>query len=205
MSLFPPPGNGWEDRAPSRANVAATRPRPWRRSRLGTRTHATDRRRRKIAAAPRVPSPARPHHLDLAGAMVDRGQQNSVDHLGCRVIAVGRRINRDSRHGSAMGGSKRLRLAWPSHARRVGARGYDPVRRIPAVKAQLACSACWGAGRRRPLCGNPTVLVMGCYRPLNCMKIPQSGFHCYRVCNDLHRSVRIMRARTSTLALSSFG
>ena len=121
--------------------------------------------KRKIAAAPRVPSPARPHNPDLAGTMVDRGQQNSVDHLGCRVIAVGRRINRDSCHSSAMGGSKRLRLAWPSHARRGGARGSDQVRRLPAVKARLACSACWGAGRRRPLWGNPTVRVMGCYRP----------------------------------------
>ena len=122
--------------------------------------------KRKIAAAPRVPSPARPHNPDLAGAIVDRGQQNSVDHLGCRVIAVGRRINCDSRHGFAMGGSKRLRLAWPSHARRVGARGYDPVRRMPAVRARLACSACWGAGRRRPLWNNPIVRVMGCYRPI---------------------------------------
>lgn len=42
MSLFPPAENGWADPAPSRVNVAATRPRPWRRSGLGTRTHATD-------------------------------------------------------------------------------------------------------------------------------------------------------------------
>ncbi len=165
MSLFPSRGTG--------GKIARHRVRTPRRPGRGRgAVHGLAREhtgrtvaKRKIAAAPRVPSPARPHNPDLAGAMVDCAQQNSVDHLGCRVSAAGRRIHRDSRHGFAMGGSKRLRRDWPSHARRFGDLGHDPVRRMPAVKARFACSPCWGAGRRRPLCGNPSVLVTGCYRP----------------------------------------
>jgi hypothetical protein len=32
-------------------------------------------------------NPARPHDPDLAAALVDRGQQDSVDHIACRVSA----------------------------------------------------------------------------------------------------------------------
>ena len=63
----PPPSNG-----------VVARPRPRGRSGLGTRTHATGRCPRSTGAAPRVPSPARPHSPDQAAAPVDGGQQDNV-------------------------------------------------------------------------------------------------------------------------------
>ena len=58
------------------------------------------------------------------------------------------------------------RLPWPSHASRAEARSSEQVRR----ESSDACSTCvlrmLGAGRRRQLCGNPTPLVAGCYRPI---------------------------------------
>ena len=63
---------------PPRSSWVVTRPRPWRRPGLGTRTHATGRCPRSTVAAPRVPSPARPPSPDLAAAPVVGGQPEDV-------------------------------------------------------------------------------------------------------------------------------
>ena len=63
---------------PPRSNRVVARPRPWRRSGLGTRTHAKARCPPSTGAAPRVPSPARPLSPDLVAAPVVGGQPGEV-------------------------------------------------------------------------------------------------------------------------------
>ena len=70
---------------PSPSNAAATRPRPWGRSGLGPRTHATGRLTAKHRRRASRANPARPHDPDLAAAWMDHRQQDRVDHIACRA------------------------------------------------------------------------------------------------------------------------
>jgi len=74
--------------APSPSSSAAAGPRPRGRSGLGTRAHVTALCPRSIAAAPRVPSPARPRNPDPVGALVVHGHQSRPEHRALRARAT---------------------------------------------------------------------------------------------------------------------
>ncbi len=103
----------------------AARPRPWGRSALGTRTHGPDRGMRKVVPAPRVPSPARPHDLDLVQAVVDFGElnpqltwrqpQRATAACACRQCAATRLQGRGCGAGRGLAREAR-RQPHPQHA-----------------------------------------------------------------------------------------
>jgi hypothetical protein len=66
-----------------RPTSVVARPRPWDRSGLDARAHATGQWSRCTAAAPRAPSPARPHDLVLAGDCMGAGRSQRQFAPGC--------------------------------------------------------------------------------------------------------------------------
>ena len=80
----------------------------------------------------------------------------------------------------------RFSCDWPGHQMPEGsALDHDQVRHLPAEKARINWSAGLAVGRRRQLCGNPTVLVKGVYRPKparqSSRKSPDARTHFFRV------------------------
>ena len=159
--------------------VVVAKPRPWRRSGLGTRAHATGRWPRSTDAAPRVPSPARPPGPGMAAAPVVGGQQDNTrpspagEREPRRAAAIPSRRRQPLPHQVGAVGSGRAGCA-----RRGGhlGEGADPRRVLARPALNGATAAAWPlrSPARDKLRGSPSPTGQPLRSKARCRTVPQS-------------------------------